>query len=237
MKQVFDVYDIRARLAVVIFLVSPVLFSIYLQVESIRNIASTTVIAIILMALSNLLMVVIRYNGKYVYNKREIMVKYLLPTDTHIDSGVKERLYKFLGKVDESFTILFEKKDDPVTEDYYNTCKSALNWLKEHSRESSIVSKENASYGFCRNLLGAKKVGITVCLVILIIQVLQFWIQFSFNISNVTEEYALSFCMTTIYLFLWIFLVRKNIVEISAKCYAEALLLSFDKFIEASGIS
>lgn len=66
---------------------------------------------------------------------------------------------------------------------------------------------------------------------------LQFWIQFSFNISNVTEEYALSFCMTTIYLFLWIFLVRKNIVEISAKCYAEALLLSFDKFIEASGIS
>lgn len=95
MKQVFDVYDIRARLAVVIFLVSPVLFSIYLQVESIRNIASTTVIAIILMALSNLLMVVIRDNGKYVYNKREIMVKYLLPTDTHIDSGVKERLYKF----------------------------------------------------------------------------------------------------------------------------------------------
>lgn len=237
MKQIFDIYDIRARLAVVIFLISPVLFSIYLQVESIRNIASTTIIAIILIALSNLLMVVIRDNGKHVYNKREIAAKYLLPDDSHIDSAVKERLYKFLGKVDESFVILFEKKDDTITDDYYDACKSALNWLKEHSRDSSIVSKENASYGFCRNLLGAKKVGIIICLVMLIIQVFQFWIQFSFNISNVTEEYLLSFFMTMIYLFLWIFLVRKNIVEISAKCYAEALLLSFDKFIEANDIN
>lgn len=237
MKQIFDAYDIRARLAVVIFLVSPVLFSMYLQVEAVKNIASTTVIAIILVALSNLLMVVIRDNGKKVYNKREIMVSYLLPNDTHIDSAVKERLYKFLGTVDDSFRILFEKKDDVITDDYSNACKSALNWLKEHSRESTIVNKENALYGFCRNLLGAKKVGIIVCLFMFVIHAIQFRFQFDLDVSNITEEYALSLSVTIIYLLLWILLVRKNIVEISAKCYAEALLLSFDKFIQTNDIS
>ena len=181
-------------------------------------------------------MVIIRDNGKKVYNKREIMVSYLLPYDTHIDPAVKERLYKFLGAVDDSFKILFENKDHTITDDYYNTCKSALNWLKEHSRKSNLVNKENALYGFCRNLLGAKKVGISICYIMVFIHAIQFEFQFNHTILNVNEEFALSFFVTIIYLFLWILLVRKNIVEISAKCYTEALLLSFDKFIQAKGI-
>lgn len=237
MKQIFDVYDIRARLSVVIFLVSPVLFSMYLQVESVRNIASTTVVAFILIALSNLLMVVIRDKGKQVYNKREMMVAYFLPNDKNIDHGVKERLYIFLGTIDERFSILYEKKDETnISDDYYNACKSALNWLKEHSRDSSIASKENALYGFCRNLLGTKKCGIIICTIMLIVQIAQFKFQFHCNFLNITEDYTLSFCVTAFYLFLWIFLVKIRIVEISAKYYTEALLLSFDKFIQSNNL-
>lgn len=234
MKDIFDVYDIRARLSVVIFLVSPVLFSLYLQVESIRNLASTTVIAVIVMALSNLLMVLIREKGKQIYHKREIMVQYLFLGDTHIDRGIKERLYSFLGTVDEKFCILSEKKEEePISEEYRNACKSALNWLKEHTRDSNIVNRENAVYGFCRNLLGAKKIGILICATLLAIQAALFILEFHCTLSCLTEEYLLSFFVAVLYLLLWIFPVRLKIVEVSAKYYTEALLVSFDKFIEA----
>ena len=246
-KQVFDVYEIRARLCVVIFLVSPILLSLYLQVEAIRNLASTAVLAIALIALSNLLIVLVRARGKEVYDKSDILVQFLLPADTNVDRGVKKRLYEVLSSVDSSFAILNEEKyqelktldlnekESQQYADYYHACKSALNWLKEKSRGSNIVSKDNATYGFCRNLYGAKPAGILICVSMFAIQIGQFYFQFGQMIANVSAEYMISVFATFVYLLMWIFCVSIKIVEISAKSYAISLIQSFDGFADKGG--
>ena len=48
---------------------------------------------------------------------------------------------------------------------------SAINWLKEHARgrDFPLVEKENAQYGFRRNLLGLKSLGITINVIVVIL--------------------------------------------------------------------
>ena len=51
---------------------------------------------------------------------------------------------------------------------------SAVKWLQERCRGKAfpLVEKENAEYGFRRNLRGLKPIGITACLVALLISAL-----------------------------------------------------------------
>lgn len=179
MTKIFDIYDIKARLSVVIILVTPILTTLYLQVESIRNLASTVVVTVALLALSILLIIFIRYHGKQKHQKRDFVAEYLYPNNNKIERTEKDRLYVFLGSIDNSFSILYEQKEQPdISDEYKQACKSALNWLKEHSRDFDIVNKENAMYGFCRNLLAVKPAGIVISIIMIMIHC----IQYKFNI-------------------------------------------------------
>lgn len=230
MLKIFDVYDIKARLSVVIILMSPILMALYLQEKSIRNLSSTVIIVVVLLAISNLFMIVIRHRGQKSYRKRDLVIDHLCPNDNRIDKATKFRLYAFLGKVDNAFLILSEQKDqqEPSTE-FLAACESAVNWLKENSRESDIVNKENEMYGFCRNLLAIKPYGIAISIMMIMVHGFQFYMKFNLVFSTMTPEYMLSFLTTIIYFFVWVLVVRLELLKLSANSYAEALICSFDR--------
>ena len=59
----FDRYDIRARICALIFVVSPFLLDAYILVDAVRNISFTAIITAVLIASSGLFSCWIRYSG------------------------------------------------------------------------------------------------------------------------------------------------------------------------------
>ncbi len=135
-------------------------------------------------------------------------------------------------------TTLEEEKDQTRSDEFYN---SAVDWLKEKSRKDSLVQKEVAEYGFRRNLLGLKPVGISVCFVTLIGGALcmQFeigWESYhepifskeNFGLMKQFSWVILAEIFNLITLGLWLFGVSEKWVRASADQYARALLAVCD---------
>ncbi|WP_312430697.1 hypothetical protein [Lacrimispora sp.] len=224
--ELFDQYDIQARLSPGIILISPFLFSLYMQIDVIRTLSTTTVVFIILFALSNFVIVFIRLMGKRIHSKRNEVAAFLY--SDKLDESTKKRYYKKLASIDDTFHILIEESQYN-TQEFKDTCISAVNWLKEQSRGSVIVNKENTYYGFFRNMYGIKYIGITTQIFLLIIHVIQllFFIK-----TQITIEYMISVMMNSCYLILWIFGISKNMLKFCLENYAEALILFLDKYEE-----
>jgi hypothetical protein len=222
--ELLDRYDIQARLSPGIILISPFLFSLYMQIDVIRTLSSTTVVFIILFALSNFIIVFVRFMGKRVHSKRNETAAFLY--SDKLDKSTKQRLYKKLSSMNESFHVLIDQSDNN-NQEFKNTCISAVNWLKEHSRDSIIVNKENTYYGFFRNMYGIKYIGITTEMLLLVVHGIQFYFLIK---TEITTEYTISVIINLCYLILWIFGISKKMLKFCTENYAEALILFLDNY-------
>jgi hypothetical protein len=119
-------------------------------------------------------------------------------------------------------------------------------WLKERtrSREFSMVHRENAQYGFRRNLRGLKPVGIALCLLTLLaslVAVIYSNPSFISLVGSYDSRGVLqvlgglgpavlsALAVNTVAVFLWIFVVTKTWVKEAGFQYATALLACCDK--------
>lgn len=89
----------------------------------------------------------------------------LLRHNSDLDTYTRSRYVNFLKNSlpDLVFMTAEEEKERPKQADeIYN---SAVKWLKEYARDNLniMVLRENAQYGFRRNLLGLKIIGIILC--------------------------------------------------------------------------
>jgi hypothetical protein len=119
---------------------------------------------------------------------------------------------------------------------------SAVLWLKEKTRKGlPLVDKENAQYGFRRNLLGMKPVGIVLCALAAAasllaiyshatgITVAEFWALTSAQKPEVWAATSVDF----VALLAWLTLVRRRWVRQAGEQYAEALLAACDQLMGA----
>ena len=230
MSSLFDVYDTRARLSVGIILISPILLTAYLQLEVIRKLTTTAVVALALLAISNLLLIYTRYFGIHSFSKKEIVENMLLPTDNTIDKLTKQRIYRKLASKDTSLQILVTECNTPnPSNDFRLACSSAYNLIKETSRNNSLIQKESILYGFSRNMYGVKKNGIIVSLFLFALEFIQFRFSYNCDLTAIPIEFFVSFIINIFYLLLWAFFINKKIVKFCAENYAEQLIKSFDQ--------
>lgn len=94
--------------------------------------------------------------------------------EEHLPPPVLARYHAFFAKNVPLFvapTAEQEKADPKAADGMY---ASAVKWLQERCRGKAfpLVEKENAEYGFRRNLRGLKPIGIAACLAALLISVL-----------------------------------------------------------------
>ncbi len=68
----------------------------------------------------------------------------LLLKDNTFEPRTKERYYRKLALLDESFS-LFIKPDD--SDRFYGCCESAVIYLRSHTREDRLIQEENINYG------------------------------------------------------------------------------------------
>lgn len=90
--------------------------------------------------------------------------------NTDLDSHTRQRYHTFLEKhAGLVFPNAATEAQNPAAADAVYA--SAIKWLKERTRskEFALVEKENAQYGFRRNLRGMKGFGVAFCVLALLI--------------------------------------------------------------------
>lgn len=158
--------------------------------------------------------------------------------DTTIEAVTKVRYHAFLSA---NIKVPFPDKEQELSnpraaDDIY---QSSVRWLLNKTsdiKQFSLLFKENTTYGFRRNALGLKSVGVAASLSSLIwVLVVQGIINGqSKNFINAAglralpETAVISLATSALMFFVWVFIFTKASVRTAAFTYAETLLRTCD---------
>ena len=129
-------------------------------------------------------------------------------------------LSKLVGK---AFPTAEQEAADPVAADICYV--AGVTHLINHTRDVKkfpLLFKENISYGFCRNLYGLRRVGITLSIVGLVLSA----IAIAFAIRGGTSVGISGACaaLCVLFLFIWVFRVHPSLIRTPAFGYADRLM-------------
>lgn len=221
--ELLDAYNIRARLSASVILLAPIAITVFLCFNEVATIASSSAFVFVLLAFTNYVPILQRR-----FQRKNDRINYasefLLPGDQTIDSVTKERYYRKLATIDESFSPFSSPEDTPA---FRKCCDSAVEYLRAHTRDNHLVLEENINYGFCKNLFADKVIGIIICSLLMLC--LSIYAAVDFNcLKNISPEYYYAFAFNSAILLFWIFGVTKNTLKASAIRYAKTLIAAID---------
>jgi len=160
--------------------------------------------------------------------------------DHTIEGVTKRRYHLFLAaKINVAFPDeLQEQKDMDGADDIY---QSGVRWLLNHTRPEDsnkfdLLFKENVTYGFRRNALGMKPVGLIVSIGSLLWTLGREDVLFSSGgkfidvaaLGRVPEATTVSLIVSALMALAWTFFFTKASVRTAAFTYAESLLRACD---------
>lgn len=171
---------------------------------------------------------------------------HLLRHSSSLEPSTRIRYHRFLGS-NVPYLVLpnpDQEKDDQLEADA--AYASAVRWLKEHTRgeEFSLLLKENAQYGFRRNLRGLRSAGVWLCSVALVISAALIFLSipqlptFSANLlwkvvlESLGDRAFPVFSAMTLNvgaIYIWLNVVTDEWVKRGAYQYAYALLSTCDR--------
>ncbi|HEY1528196.1 MAG TPA: hypothetical protein VGH51_18365 [Candidatus Angelobacter sp.] len=160
--------------------------------------------------------------------------------DANIESVTKRRYHAFLAsKINVAFPDKDQEARDPTAAD--DVYQSGVRWLLNHTRlednkKFDLIFKENVSYGFRRNALGAKPFGLAVAVGSL------FWVllveggYFSSNhrfagmgaFWRMPDPAIASLVVSAVMVIAWLLFFTKASAHTAAFTYAETLLRACD---------
>jgi hypothetical protein len=157
-----------------------------------------------------------------------------------IDSVTKRRYHAFLAtKINAEFPDAEQEKSDPSKAD--DTYQSGARWLLDHTRPDSgkqfdLLFRDNVTYGFRRNALGARPLGILVACGCLVWALVKEHILFNTGgqivdwpaLSQLSPAAVASLAVSGVMLLIWLFFVTRTSLRTSAFSFAETLLRTCD---------
>ena len=239
-KDFFDAYGRNARLYPAILVLVPLL-ALPSVLSSIQAISGFTVTALLGIALLYALTHVVRALGK----KAEIRLlaqwgdlpttRWLLWSDPTLDASTKQRYYDFLREKGLPMPSAHDQRADP--DGTRQRLASAVTWLRNNRRGDlyRILHGENASYGFRRNLYGAKPLGIALSVISACVSagfaaVALFRspaLTFLDSLNAIPSEVRIGFIVSLAWFCGWLFVTPAWVRE-SAELYAKVLLETCD---------
>lgn len=222
--ELLDAYNIRARLSASILLLAPIAITLFFLFEEVRSFATSSVILLVLLALTNYVPIMQRTFGKCKTPGTNYAARLLNTDDQTFNAETKSRFYAKLAKLDKSFSC-FEKPDDSPA--FKSACESAVEYLRNRTRDNHLVQEENINYGFCRNLLASKAAGIIISA--LCIAFTAFFSLKKFGaLSTIPVQNLLALASDGLLLLFWIFLATKKAQEQAGLAYAKTLISAID---------
>ena len=227
----FDRYDIRARICALIFVVSPFLLDAYILVDAVRNISFTAIITAVLIASSGLFSCWIRCSGNNA-SRGDYISEFLLPESSAISTTSRERYWKKLQDLEPSFSGLSSDNTMKRKE----TAESVSPWLREQTRtgEFKLIQEENMNYGFIRNVFSVKSIFLwTFSIYSLLLIGVGIITNLDLSLKDYlmtipTEHVVCGIIHITTYL-IWFFGVTPRILDFTARKYAMAVIRAIDK--------
>lgn len=158
--------------------------------------------------------------------------------DTTIEGATKCRYHAFLsGKINNPFPDRNqEEANSNAVDELY---QSGVRWLLNHTRDTKgfgLLFKENVSYGFRRNGLGVKPIGLVIAIVSL------FWVLIGHGVITTPANYFInlsalmmmpeaavtSLLASAFMIVIWVLFFTRDSVRTVAFTYAETLLRACD---------
>ena len=222
--ELLDAYNVRARLSPSIILLAPIAITLFLCFEEIRTLASSSVIIFVLLAFTNYVPILQRRinKGKTAYTN--YAVQFLYPEDTTLSAEKKLRYCRKLSELDPSLELLAHPES---TKDYRSCCSSAVSILRNKTRDHRLVQEENINYGFCKNLLASKQIGIVFCIICTAFTIIISLVRYK-GIGAIPTENWFAVIADIGFLLFWIFGINQNVLDEASKQYARTLLASVD---------
>ena len=229
--EIFDAYNIRARLSPSIILLSPIVISVFLCFEKVRTLGAASITVFLFLAFANSVPIIQRRRrstrqskGKSNLPQKNRAAEMLKPSDTAFDAVSKERYYKKLASLDKSFSLFTEPND---SEEFFACCESAVLYLRSRTRGNRLVLEENINYGFCRNLTENKIAGIVLSGLCIIAVFFGSLLAFG-SISVIPVQNIFAFAIDLLILVFWILGVCSGDLDRASENYSKALIMSID---------
>jgi hypothetical protein len=160
--------------------------------------------------------------------------------DNTIEGVTKRRYHAFLAtKINVPFPEKDQEANNPAAAD--EIYQSGVRWLLNHTRPEDnkkfdLIFKENVAYGFRRNALGVKPLGLVVAVGSLLWVSVVEGVFFSPNhrfiditaFSRMSEPAMASLVVSVVLVVSWLFFFTKPSVHTAAFTYAETLLRACD---------
>ena len=159
-------------------------------------------------------------------------------SDPTIEAPTKRRYHAFLAsKIATAFPDEAQEAKDPHAAD--EIYQSAIRWLLNHTRDTktfSLLFQENIAYGFRRNALGLKPLGLAIaggCFLWVLVShvVISNSAEYFYDLSAIMQlpsPAGWSLATSAIMILAWCFYFTEKSVHTSAFAYAEMLLRACD---------
>lgn len=151
------------------------------------------------------------------------------------DPVTKARYHSFLGKhLGMNFPTAADEQRDPIAAD--NVYQAAGQWLLEKTRDRKkfgLLFLENIAYGFRRNCLGLRPLGIAVALASLLFLLITIKVVTTNGVdpdafAKASKGAWLSLIVSLVMLATWAFFFTERTVKTAAFAYAEMLIRACD---------
>jgi hypothetical protein len=156
-----------------------------------------------------------------------------------LDSVTKRRYHAFLAaKINTTFPDAEQEKSDPAKGD--EAYQSGARWLLDHTRpeggKCDLLFRDNAAYGFRRNALGARPLGITIAIGCLLWVLAKEHVFFGAGgkivdwtaLSQLSAAAVASLAVSGVMLLIWVFFFTSTSLRTSAFSFAETPLRTCD---------
>lgn len=225
-----DRYDRIARLNPALLTLLPALLFVFVWFPAVWTqlgaIAAFVITCGVLFALTRLA----RKSGQNVERKlgsrvgRLHTASLLSLSDDRLPKTMKTRCRSYIEKHSKIILpSLVEEAQDP--KNAQDDRLLAVRWLLEHTRpqtEASLLLNESIAYGFARNLLGLKPLGIAITTTVALGSA---YFLYDLEIGSTAFVLGALLCGAAIIgLLMWVFLVTKSSVEHASQVYAEKIL-------------
>lgn len=229
----FSVYEIKARFFPAFLLILPILFTVFIWYPDLISLDTSLIIGLVFFIMMFFLAKYCRAMG---LNVQKILLTewgdfpstiMLRHSDVTIDSITKFRYHSFLNSNVENIELPTPEEELENKEKADFQYKSAVKWLLEYTRDVqvfSIIYTDNANYGFSRNMLGVKYLGIFLTFSAICLHVYGIHMKYQLNSVFFPLEIWITLLFNLGMLAFWIFFVNKKWVTSNAYAYARSLL-------------
>lgn len=229
-----DRYERQARLKPALLALLPALVTLAVWQPRVWTVLSGLVSLLAGCGLTFLMAKVARYRGQIV--QHALVTRYcgrmtevfLRHRDPSLGSATKARYHAFLTSRGLPMPTPDEERTAPRDADSHY--RAAVDWLLEVTRNEKdypLVKDELIDYGFRRNLLGLKSVGILVAAGVLVVHLWLAVANFGGDENRFWTATAVAVAMAGV-LSAWTFVVRMAFVEDASRSYAVRLLAACD---------